>query len=272
MEIKFDIIKPNLYIANGTYKDAGEVYFSLSSKKNDLISASRHVDRVVKDSFGKLKVRKSDIETAEGKAVPTDTTYTVPLEQYLKKLEERIGELFQLTDWTRDSFGLYDLLYAHTDESSRLTEECLTLRGFLDNFDSVVKELKMKQLILNIESTRESMSKRLEELSKSAGNLSVAYHVEHGTVPGNVRTITHYPVGRITIYPMSPDDRPKIVEAQTYLAESLKQFDGPPLSLEAPKYMHQSKNLYDNAPKLVMSFGDILGNPGWRNHLLQIVK
>ena len=64
--------------------------------------------------------------------------------------------------------------------------------------------------------------------------------------------------------------RIKFKEFSLLLVNGLKNFDGPRLSLEAPRYMYQSKSLQEDAHILVANYGDILKNPGWRNRLLQI--
>lgn len=284
MEVKFDIIKPNLYVVNGAFQDASEIYFALLD--GDLVPASRHVDSVVRESIGQLKVRNSDIEMQHGNPTEIDRIQSVPLGQYLAEIEERVpfvspeeairGEKYghpfvPISDWNADFFGLQEVLYAHTEEDLRLTLEYQRLKSFIENFEDAVKDLEgNRPFRLDKKSTRKSMEQRLEELSSQIGEQAVAYHVENGTMPAGDNSRDHFLVARISLYPTRVDDKDKIQRVQTSLVEGLKEFSGPRLSLEAPRYMHQSKNLQENAHILVANYGDILRNPGWRNHLLQI--
>lgn len=287
MEVKFDIVKPNLYLVNGAFGDASEIYFSLS-KDRDLISASRYVDSVVKEFIGQLKVRNSDIEIQRGNFTEIDRTQTVPLDQYLAEigrmvpfvsLEEAISEenyrkpFFPIADWNTDFLGLPEVLYAHTEEDLQLTSEYQRLKSFIGNFEDAVKDLERNQSVrLDRESTIKFMEQRLEKLSSQIGEQSVEFHVENGAVPAGNNSSGRYLVARISLYPIRVDGKDKIQRVQTSLVEGLKDFEGPGLSFEAPRYMHQSKKLQGDAHMLVANYGDILRNPKWRNHLLKISR
>jgi hypothetical protein len=57
MEEKFDLIKPNLCVSGDN------IYFGIEPQ--EVVSVSKSIDGIVKRNIGELKVKKSDLETAQ---------------------------------------------------------------------------------------------------------------------------------------------------------------------------------------------------------------
>ena len=260
MEVKFDIVKPNLYIVGD------EVYFGIN--RQDVIPVSRTVDGIIGKHIGVLKVIESDLEVAEFGGHPkTKENYSAALTKYLDAIERRdkIGKFGGITDNDAELFGLGYVIDSQTIESGRDVDYWKNLQHDLDNPDKFFDEQEKNSpvFILDREKTLGEMKKLYEKLDADMPE----NHAEFSVVDGEIRQQN---LGRINFLQLKAKDKTKIEEAKADLVERLKEVEGPCLSFDAPGLYGQFARLYSDAPELIRSYGDVLKNPRWRKRLFKL--
>lgn len=269
MEVKFDIIKPNLYVVED------EVYFGMDA--SGVVPIGEFVDEVIKRHIGTLKVKESDIDIIQSglRSKKTKGKYTVPLEKYLHVLNKNIrnsGRLKEITNEGAKLFGLSYLIDAKTIENFQdmknwreIKEDLADPEKLFDGFeeDTLVYRLDRKR-------TLEKMRKLNQELNPKIPDNCAELVVISGYVPSGKETILRKNLGVVSFLQLKAKDKTKIKEAKSELVEKLKEVDGPCLSLDAPEIYRQMVGLYSNAPRLIRRYGDILKYPEWETRLFRL--
>ena len=277
MAREIQIVKPNLFLAKGVYGNGGEVYFSLGDG-NALKEASMHVDSVVAENIGQLRIGINSQMGSDSLAslvyhtiMSQSGNFKATLHEFLEnfKYDRRqyfdpanLGESIErrklpLVLWDPD-LDPREILYARTDTPEN-TEAYTHLSGVLKDFEKWAAELETEELVtIDRGTTREAMERRLAELSGKVSDQRAVYHVVHGEMPcGQWRE--HYPVGRVSVYPLKADDEKKVERVLEALAEGLAKFDGPKLSVDnAPQYLHALKELEPTIEAIARRYGRFL--------------
>lgn len=269
MEVKLNLIKPNLYTTNN------EVYFGIDG--SDVIPVSRSVDEIIKKHIGILKVKESDLDATKfGKGENKEGIYRVPLTKYLdiveKKFEpESIAE-YGLTNDSARLFGLSYFIHAKTIEDNLETINWLKLEQYLIDPDKTFKACGESELvcILDREKTLEEMKKLHEKLGLNIPDNFAKFSMVTGQVPYEKDELKLQNLGVISFAQLKAKDRTKIEEAKTTLVERLKEVDGPCLSFDAPQIYKQMMGLFADAPELIQKYGDILRTPLWKTRFFKL--
>ncbi|MBR9691679.1 hypothetical protein GOV06_02740 [Candidatus Woesearchaeota archaeon] len=290
MEIKFDVVKPNVYCidANDQFW-VDSVYFSCKSQ--DVVDIGRKVDRIVKEHAGELKVKPGDMKVlidGEGKS---KKEYTEPLSAYLDLLENYPGatdEERELAERIARRFGLGDACNREvTNSAARLLRvgyiidaaniEDLedspsplrlyrTLKRVLENPEENFSRVEeCEALVIDRKETLAKMHEKLHELKSTLPDIYSGFHVINGESP-----ITQSCVGTVCLGKINAPDNPGIDKAKSELVEMLQEFDGPCLSYDAPSLLIQADNLFEDSVRLVENYGDVLLNPKWRKRLFML--
>lgn len=291
MEVKFDVIKPNLYVV-------GErILFGIDN--SDVIPVSRSVNEIVKKYIGELKVMKADLEVAEsGKGKKFERRYIVPLGKYLDALESPRGlkrvakhmlnelfneseakylsnELLPLSGVTHDAaklFGLDYLISAHTMETEEEWRNWETVQRDLADPEKAFDKYDKDNLVYRLDrkKTLQEMKKLYKELDSKIPDNVASLLVVNGHVPASEQTVKQQSLGLVTFRQLKAKDKEKIEEAKSQLVEKLKEVDGPCLSFDALDICVQMWNLYINASRLIERYGDVLKSPMWRTRLFRL--
>lgn len=268
MEVKFDIIKPNLYVVED------EVYFSMDH--SGVVPISEFVDEVIKRHIGTLKVSESDIDIIQsGLSKKTERKYIVPLEKYLHVLKKEIRNSEELKGITNEGaklFGLSYLIDAQTIENLQDMKNWREIQKDLANPEKLFDEYEKDRLVYRLDRKRtlEKMRKLNQELDPKIPDNCAELMVVSGLVPSGKETVLRKNLGVVNFLQLKAKDKTKIKEAKSELVEKLKEVDGPCLSLDAPEIYRQMVGLYSNAPRLIERYGDVLKSPMWETRLFRL--
>jgi len=261
MEVKFDIVRPNLYIVGD------EVYFGI--KRQDVIPVGRTVDEIIGKHIGVLKVNESDLELVElRRPVTTKENCSVALTKYLDVIEGRyeLGEFKGITSNEAKLFDLGYVLAAQTiEEGGEDLNDWIALQRNLNNPDEFFDEYEKSNSVLRLdrERTLGEMKKLYKKLDADMpDNYAIFVIIDGKTMQQNF--------GMVDFLQLKAKDKTKIEKAKADLVERLKEVEGPCLSFDAPGLYEQFTRLYDDAPKLIREYGDILRNPMWRKRLFKL--
>lgn len=267
MKVKFDIVKPNLYVVGD------KVCFG--ADPSDIISISRSIDEVVKKYVGDLKVKKSDVEVIKsGKSNKTERKYSVPLKIYLDALEEKTkysGDFIGITDKSSQLFGLSHIIDAETIENGNDISQWRKLQKDLANPKKAFDEYDKKSLvyILDRKKTLKEMKELHQELDPRIPDNHAELVVVSGYVPSGEKTPTIKNLGVVSFVQLKAKDKTKIEKAKSQLVERLKDIEGPCLSLDTLDIYRQMTKLYTDAPELIQKYGDVLKSP-WKTRLFKL--
>jgi len=263
MELKYNVIKPNLYIAED------EVVFS--ADPSDIISVARSIDEIVGKHISELKVKESDIETirtGKSKLSKENTAPTSPLREYLSALEEDREHTDAIRGITNDStklFGISYLIHASTLRNPKEVIQWCALREMLIDPDKGFDEYENEDLFrLDRQKTLEQIKKLNEESSPKIPDNSAEFFVMCGSVRAKYLLPELKNVGMIKLIQLKAKDRTIIDNAKSELVEKLKEVDGPCLSLDAHPLLKQVGRMYSDASELIQKYGDILKDPAWK--------
>jgi len=268
MEVKFDIVKPNLYVVED------EVYFSMDH--SDVVPIGKFVDEVIKRHIGTLKVKESDINIIQsGLSRKTERKYTVPLKKYLNVLNKEIrnsGKLKEITNKGAKLFGLSYLIDAQTIENLQDMRNWRAIQEDLADPEKAFDEYEKDLLVYRLDRKRtlEEMRKLHQELNPKIPDNYAELVIVSGYVPSGEETILKKNLGVVDFLQLKAKDKTKIEGAKSELVEKLKEVDGPCLSLDAPEIYRQMVRLYSNAPRLIERYGDILKYPEWKTRLFRL--
>ena len=180
MEVKFDIVRPNLYIVGD------EVYFGI--KRQDVIPVGRTVDEIIGKHIGVLKVNESDLELVElRRPVTTKENCSVALTKYLDVIEGRyeLGEFKGITSNEAKLFDLGYVLAAQTiEEGGEDLNDWIALQRNLNNPDEFFDEYEKSELVLRLdrEKTLREMKKLYDRLITKNGLNGLKVYLECGRV------------------------------------------------------------------------------------------
>lgn len=267
MEVKFDIVRPNLYMVGD------EVYFGIDS--SDIIPVSRSVDKIIEKQIGVLKVKKTNLEVADfGKSRTTEKVYDTPLRRYLDIREEqfKVGKIAGITNNAAKLFDLGYLIDAQTVENGKDMNDWRLLQHDLANPDEDFDRFERNFLFykLDREKTLKEMKKLYEELDQKTPDNYAEFVVVNGDIPFSEHEIKTQHLGVVSFVQLKAKDKTKIEEAKIDLVERLKEVDGPCLSFDAPRIYKQMIGLYLNASELIQNYGDILKSPMWQTRLFRL--
>ncbi|MEK6926183.1 MAG: hypothetical protein AABW50_02805 [Nanoarchaeota archaeon] len=267
MEVKFDVIKPNLYLAGD------EIYFGIDS--SDIIPVSKSIEEIVRNNIGELKVKESDLEVAEfGKSKKTEEKYIAPLRKYLDTCSPKysLGRIPGVA--TQDSllFGLGYIINAQTAENRSEIDDWKRLQAELADPDKYFNGLEESSFILKVdrEKTLEQMKKVHEELDLKMPENYAEFVLVSGYIPSTNTEVKRQHLGVIAFEQLKAKDKNKIEGAKTGLIERLKETDGPCLSFDAPCIFGQMMDLFYDAPELIQRYGDVLASPNWKTRLFRL--
>jgi len=259
VEIKFDVVKPNLYVVGNS------VYFGVGD--SEVIPACRTVDEVVGRHIGELKVRESDLRVVETHdCQDTSEVVSVPLSRYLDACEES-GKT-RMTNADAKLFGLGYLVAASVFDDHLKIGKWFTHQIFLEHpnegFD------RWEECVSPIRADRD---RTLDEMKRQYDEITAVlpeYDANLTVIPGVVPLSREAFVGRVSFGQLIGKDAAKIDEAKSELVEKLKAIDGPCLSFDAPRLLDQAVNLFIDAPYLVRKYGDILCSRDWDKGLFRL--
>lgn len=268
MEVKFDVIKPNLYTVDD------KIYFSIE-ESSDIIPACRSIDEIVKKHIGGLKVDKTTLEVAESSTKSKHKKtwkYNVPLNKYLDAVERKAEYkgICGVTNKDAELFGLGYFVDATTMEDTknifiyRALQRGLANPKFFDEFEAD-SQIPFR---LDRKKTSEEMKRLYQELEPKIPDNYAELVVIDGRIPFKEDKIKTAFLGFVGLEQLKAKDKAKIEETKSELIEKLKEVDGPCLSLDAPNIFRQMINLYYNAPEIVQKYGNILSSPStWKTRL-----
>lgn len=118
--------------------------------------------------------------------------------------------------------------------------------------------------------TLEEMKKLYEELDPKMPENYAELVIVNGHIQSTKETVKNQNLGVVSFIQLKAKDKSKIEEAKADLVERLKEVDGPCLSFDAPKMFEQMVALYDDAPKLIEKYGDVLRSPMWKTRLFRL--
>lgn len=268
MEVKFDIVKPNLYVVEDG------IYFGIGA--SDVVPTGEFVDEVIKRHIGALKVNESDIDVIQsGLSKKTEEKYTVPLKKYLNVLEKETrnsGRLKEITNRAAKLFELSYLIDAQTIENSQDMKNWREVQKDLDDPEKAFNEFEKERLVhrLDRNKTLEEMKRLHQELDPKIPDNYAELVIVSGHVPFGKETILRENLGVVNFLQLKAKDKTKIEEAKSELVEKLKEVDGPSLSFDAPEIYRQMIGLYLNAPGLIEKYGDVLKSPMWKTRLFRL--
>ncbi len=274
-EIKFNSVESNLYVLGDG------VYFGMDD--SSLLTASRHVDRVIKNHIGTLKVTEADLGVMETRMNKTEEkNYTAPLEKYLDVIERRIlktGNLAGIRTPSSKLFGLSYLIAAQTIENSDDMRRWLLSQRDLTDPEKAFDEYEKDHLVYRFdrERTLEEIRKLNQELDPKIPDNYAEFVVVPGYVPSiedrldGKQDLIGKLLGSVRFTQLKAKDKTKIEEAKSELVERLKKTTkGPCLSLDAPAIFDQMMRLYKDAPVLIENYGDVLKQPAWQTRLFRL--
>jgi len=263
MEVKYEVVKPNLYVRRDC------IYFSLDG--SEVVSVSRDIDDIVSRHIENLRVKQSDLEVVRtGKGNPT-RRYEVPLSEFLDAVESNHYKEGRITDNTAMLFDLGYMVDAETFEDYEDIRTWIGLQGDIAEPDKLFDRLEENSQILKVdrERTLESMNKLYQELDQKMPRNYADFHIINGFVQHRLGFYDKK-VGRIFLKQVKTEDRTKVEDCKSQLVERLKEVEGPCLSLDVPGIINQTASLSNHAPYLVRDYGDVLVNPGeWRKRLFK---
>jgi len=265
-EVKFDVIRPNLYVCGD-----GSIFFGLDYN-HKLFSVCKDVDRIIGKHIGELKVKRGDLEIMTlGEDKSRSKEFDTPLSEFFEAAE-KYGKLGATNDFA-ELFGLgykFDArnFDAHTDIANwRLSKEHLEDQELFDKFID-----KRNNEILKID--KEKSLESIKELYQKLDREMPEYFVEFDAIAGLVPTVGDPLIkllARVRIEQVKAEDRSKIEECQSELIERLKEVDGPCLSYDVPEIHGQFWKVYNNSKRLIDNYGDVLVNPGeWEKRLFKL--
>ncbi len=268
MEVKFDVVKPNLHVIPGI--EVYRILFSLDG--SEVIPVCRDIDRIVAEYIGDLKVKKGGLEVAETGKSEIPGTYEVPFKKFLDVLETSENPDFTITTAPAKLFGLSYIVDAQTIEDYKGIRLWKNLQKDLsepdDAFDREERRFEFEFAKLDREKTLEEMKKLYQKLDQKVPENYAEIYVTDGL------TLSSYEdkkVGSIVVRQLKAKDRTNIENCKSGLIERLKEVDGPCLSFDASGLIVQSLKLEVDAQKLVNNYGDILTNPNrWRERLFRL--
>ncbi|MBI2110634.1 hypothetical protein HYT51_02545 [Candidatus Woesearchaeota archaeon] len=275
-EIKYDVIKPNLYIHSNC------VYFGLEPA--DFVKASRCIDEVVSRNIGSLKISEVDflVRLDLGKIkhseeeMETLRKYTKPLEDYLKTFPDGIIPLErdlegEISNEYAKLFNVGYLVHAVTLEDPSLVGIWNKLKL---SRDEVLKDIekdeslnKLLGLRIDAERTLAERKRIYDELSSSIPKSCAGLTVVNGEITLNGFGDQKL-AGCVAFNQLKDDGQESIENTKSELVERLKSFDGPCLSRDVPQLIDQVLNLTYFAKNIVLSYGDVL-TPLWRSKLFR---
>ncbi len=264
MEVKFDVVRPNLYFVGDN------IYFGIDP--SDVIPVSRTIDEVVGKHIGVLKVQKFDFEAiVSGKAEKSATGYDTLLSRYLNAVAEKNPTHFGITSSEANLFGLRYIIDAQTQEETRSIHEWRNLqRGLVNPDDTFDRMERDSPVILDRERTLEKMRKLYQELDSKMPENYADLFITVGELPAAEHNLKLQYVGRIILAQVKAGDESKIEEAKADLVEKLKEVEGPCLSFGTPQLLQQMASLYVNASELIRNYGDVLKFPNWRTRFFSL--
>ena len=266
VEIKYEIIKPNLYTADDI------IYVGI--EKSKLIPVVRDIDRIIRNNIGNLKVKESNLELVKyGKTDlrPDQENYKVPLIFFLNELIK--SDVLEKSSSITSTFGkIFDLSYlinAHTHEDLNELLKWQEIKYILENTDEYIKNYEIPSWL---KLDREEFLKRVREDNEKLAPKISENSAELIVVNGIDKLISKEAYAmKIGIYERKTKDKAKIEETNSKLIEILKKADGPTLSLDLPSFFRQFFGLHSIAPGLVLTYGDLITGIGsWREKLFKI--
>ncbi len=276
---KIEILKPNLFIAQGVYHHtvhaASEVYFCLGDAEQ-LSKACAHVDNLTTEKIGELRIGKTSNLISKGRFFSEayhikmlENNFRIPLKEYI---HGDFSTLFLLSlpdapDAEKDAdhprkdaqpreklpykeFRVFwdpktdpmEFFYAKTGGFNSSSDKGIWFDRCEETLRELGKYAENEQLALKME----EIIIKLGELEKVYKEMSdnetiAAFHVIRCTAPQvPFREKKLFPIGRVSVYNYKSDGE-KILRA---FADGLTEFDGPELSVDkVPEYMHLLKNI-----------------------------
>ena len=262
-EVKFDIIKPNLYTRNGN------IFIGLWTK--NVVPVSEIVDEVIRKHIGELKVKDADLEIVRtGKTTrEAGMEYTTPLNEFLNALKEKeyIKGGKHITNGFLEHFGVSWIIDAHT--FSNATDLVYWQRLAIDLADpnKTFDEYERDNLVYRFdrERTLAEMKKLRQGLEQKIPDSSAELVIHRGEFFGE--NAYH---GFIGFIEAKEEGKPKVEQARTGLIDKLRKYKGPCLSFDAPNILSQASRLYLDEPYLTNTYGDILTDPNWRRRFFRV--
>ncbi len=264
MEVKFDVIKPNLYVVG----DA--IYFSMDN--SDFIQATSSIDEVISKHIGILKIKESDKHVLlDGKSKPSEV-YTLPLKEYLGLLKMSLSDETGITYKDADLFGLGYIVDAQTIENSADMNSWRELKIDLVKPNEIFDKYEEEHGVFRIdrEKTLDGMKKLYEELDQKMPDNYAEFYLVNGTIRSSNENFKIQHIGRVLFLQLKAENKNKIEEAKTDLIKKLKEIEGPCLSYDAPVLFNQMFRLYAKSQVLIQNYGDILKQPNWKTRFFRL--
>ncbi len=265
MEIKFNLVKPNILV------DGNCVYASIP--KDQVVSFARDVDEVVGRNIGTLHVRERDVGAVTKKKKKKKSKEIVPLSDYLAVFEQNMDSTSVLTTPAYNLFGAGDYLVdAFTLEKGNVDEVRKT-NEFLKNLGAYVKYIREAfGTSIDKEATRKHLSERLVKLEEGLAEKHGGLWIISGLAPSRALRSFYdnsIAVGRIGLGSRNEDDA-TLIKTREELVDKLKGYDGERLSLDVPSLMDQAYRMNVDGASLMANYGDVLDNPEWRKRMIML--
>ncbi len=263
MEVKYDIVKPNVYSVDNV------VYFSLGC--DDAIPLAKDVDRIAGRNIGDLKVKKSDLELiSDWKFKLTDREHTIPLKDYLDaydRAHQALGFQSGVTNREGNLLGFSFNVCADTFRSRDNIKTWRALKRELSEPERVFDRYDEEQLIWKVDRTKtlENMRRVYQEL-----DVKIPDNIAHFDVI-SFRQFSEMSLGVVAFHQIKSETNKAIEKAKAELIDKLKEIEGPALSFDVPSFVKQIGRInFGELTDVVNSYGDILFNPGWPDRLFRI--
>ncbi len=266
MEIKFDVVKPNLLV------EKNNIYINVP--REQLVPFARDVDEVVARNIGALHVRESDVGAVTDDQKKKRSKEKVPLSDYLAVL----GDLGQRKSLSIPSYVLLGagdyLIDAWTLEKSKDVDpaEIKQTRGFLKNLGDHVKYIgKSFGVPIDEEVAKKHLKERLSKLEEGLAERFADLWVISGLAP--IKFLESFydntiVVGRVILGSRTENDE-TVAKTREELVEKLKAYDGIRLSLATPLLMDEAYKVHLDGHSLMADYGDVLYHE-WRKKLIML--
>src|SRR3989344_2412634 len=266
MEVKYDIIRPNLYIEGNN--------ISFSTDTSNIIRVARSIEEIVGKHIDELKVTETDLETIRTGKCKSNKKPDVPLREYLNALEERnyMDDTRRLvTNNYAELFGMGYLVDASTLMNFREVKNWLSLQKDLANPDKMFDEFEEDSAIFKLDrlKTLEQMNRLNDELNSQIPDNYAGLFITYGISTAKYCPPKSNGVGQISFSKLKAKDETQINNAKSELVEMLKGVDGPCLSLDASQLIRQVLRAYDDASDLIQKYGDVLKDPNWKSRFFK---
>ncbi len=259
MKLKYDVVKPNLHIVNGS------IFFGINPR--DLISTSRLIDKIVGRNMEGLKVLEGDLKLVQDSQEGVRGEYISELSSYI----DAIGE-------EHYSIGSEDIRHlnlpgfiirAQNSKNPNDVSNWCRLQRDLENPDEAFDKYEDGRIFkLDRERTLEEMKKLAQELEPKVPTDFARFVIIPGYIPvarGDDLDTKYF--GAVTLRNLKGEDNSLVNKTRKELKKGLKKIPGPCLSKDSPDFYQQVEKLSVDAHHIINRYGDVITSSLWESKL-----